>query len=89
MEVLPEVYDSCELQSKRKFCGEWGAEESSEGRGYFPPFKTGQCLCTALGHQERRCSVLCYGVSYTPFWLPVMKTLCLEGSWGKNNDFHN
>lgn len=32
----------------------------------------------------------CYGVSYTrPFWLSVMKTLCLKGSRGRKNDFHN
>lgn len=26
------MYDSCELQSRRKFFGEWGIEEPSEGR---------------------------------------------------------
>lgn len=68
--------DSCELQSKGKFFGEWGAGETTEGRAVRSALHDRAVSVPSPGPPgETRLSALVSWYYSGPVWLPVMETL--------------
>lgn len=65
------------FKEKGNFGGSRVQKSPQKARESFPTFKTGQCLCIALGHQERYFPVLALWYYTRSFWLPVMETFSL------------